>query len=1531
MDIVPGKAVALNVVTAGGTLTVINVHGHGSGGNPWADVAMYAAAKSAGGTRAVFLGGDFNVWLESPRHPTTTRFRALWEQCGFRMAGPEREEDRRPTRVGHRLDSFLRNSPLVPWTTRERPHLAPGRSRASLGSDHGPVVLDIPLVVAGKGSVTSMAYSHAQGRLHAIRPDSPGFREAAAAVLQKACGERQLQAWLSSDQDTATMGTSEEQAVFDLLYAFRDDVSRVTGVRMPSGMDQQYLYGQAETEASLAQILSDQQALAWRAHELWQRDAVAAGLHSQEVTALLQHLRRVDPDLSPASVEDLRAALDQQLRQLGTRVEELRGFLRSNRRWSIKDYWRGRVPDLQLRWTVIRGAINVVKYAPSGLWSVRVRESEKVLLAASDVIGEVQRYCEALYAKRPVNLPAFEQLVRAHIPRGVPEEWRSVQDYTLQALEDALRQAVADDKAPGSNRVTAALVAELPEPVQGLLVHAYRAILRGADVPESWHEAIIWLMPKGTATGNLDKYRPIALGQQDMRMLMTPLMRRFTAVLARKGLAADWQFGAMPGSTAAAPVFLAQRRLQRGREENHVLAFDVSKAFDTAPHGALALLLRHLRVPEELIKLFHTLTCGSVLRIVTAPSIRLHRGMRQGSAESAVLYLLLLEPLLRSLACKARGDARHAVPPLVQAYCDDLLLIAHSLPQFLEYAAAIAQYLTDMGMSLNVGKCAYASTARIHSIMVCLSPGNTAAPWVCLRAKCTVPYLGLHTDPRGVATMKEKYVLRCEALLGWCKNTLGPASVPHEVMVAVVGGIVRYAAPHLSDTAEAVIKLNTAIKAAAPQFEKLPKDLSNVAVRSGLGLRLADVQVICRDSVVGSLAQLTHHRLTTVRDELRAMLPDIHMQYGVCGQFMVPSASFATHTGGTWVDRILRAMGTLRVGLLMPSSVYSCVHAHLRQVQWAGRKWVSQSYTFKGRDICVLSGPRTGAVIQSLTDPANDLLHARLPCPAPGHRAVELQECHEDHLHPPHTGLGPHQLDHVWFTGLSDVFRLQLPSPLTHRLIHPVRRKKTSKRNRQSTAGDVYVVGGYREEGWDPANPGLSMPFVPLAALLFLLGDVFEGYQQQDDLASVPLLTPHAGGGINPSPLWVVHGRPAFSRACAAVHGCNKWAVVLLLPAGPVPDHDECSFPEVVRMSNVPHDPHVAVTSLRDGGAVEQGSVVVYQPSCSATVWGAEYTTALDAIKSVCGCDLAWRPHAVYRPKVVLSPELTASSAASLGRVVQSPDSDVARGPRQVLPVFQQPLCSLPIMAVAVVLDVGTFWLYDRQLRRIIPAVTGRRSMAVLAGSKQLARVQGDHAQGHVTEAMISLPEGDKHVAADARHTLDTLGLEAVVEARAEGQRLILASAGGPGRDGSMSSGRSCGTMVGSSWRMAHSAPKLRGGPGCLRACRCCLTGDQYSARCLRGRMRGAACSVLPQHARWQVLCWASRKRAAMYGRTCGRSVVMVGAFRHDLCFRSDATGAGGHRQIGFISVSPLLYAGHVESVPIGDGLRRGGHCGTQG
>ena len=41
VDIVPGKAMALDVVTAGRTLAVINVHGPGRGGDSWASKASF--------------------------------------------------------------------------------------------------------------------------------------------------------------------------------------------------------------------------------------------------------------------------------------------------------------------------------------------------------------------------------------------------------------------------------------------------------------------------------------------------------------------------------------------------------------------------------------------------------------------------------------------------------------------------------------------------------------------------------------------------------------------------------------------------------------------------------------------------------------------------------------------------------------------------------------------------------------------------------------------------------------------------------------------------------------------------------------------------------------------------------------------------------------------------------------------------------------------------------------------------------------------------------------------------------------------------------------------------------------------------------------------------------------------------------------------------------------------------------------------------------------------------------------------------
>ena len=169
-----------------------------------------------------------------------------------------------------------------------------------------------------------------------------------------------------------------------------------------------------------------------------------------------------------------------------------------------------------------------------------------------------------------------------------------------------------------------------------------------------------------------------------MKLLTGPLTRRITEVLTRHGVVSDRQQGALPGFNTGRPLVMAQRQLQRGRP-NYVISFDARKAFDTTPHGALNLILRHLSVPLEVIDLLLFLHTCAGLRIVTAHGltqpVHMLRGVRQGNPESPLLYPLLLEPLLRAQGQRLRppGEAERG---LIQAYIDDLLVVAHTLQHF---------------------------------------------------------------------------------------------------------------------------------------------------------------------------------------------------------------------------------------------------------------------------------------------------------------------------------------------------------------------------------------------------------------------------------------------------------------------------------------------------------------------------------------------------------------------------------------------------------------------------------------------------------------------------------------------------------------------------------------------------------------------------------------------------------------------------------------------------------------------------------
>ena len=127
-EIVPGKAAATEIRTDRGGLTLINVQGPQAGCSPWAgraafwaDIQMYATAHSLGGRHPVVIAGDINVYMDTATNPATEHFGAGWEACGFGRATAGGAEDMTPTLhpPRQRVDTFLVNEPLLPWSLRE--------------------------------------------------------------------------------------------------------------------------------------------------------------------------------------------------------------------------------------------------------------------------------------------------------------------------------------------------------------------------------------------------------------------------------------------------------------------------------------------------------------------------------------------------------------------------------------------------------------------------------------------------------------------------------------------------------------------------------------------------------------------------------------------------------------------------------------------------------------------------------------------------------------------------------------------------------------------------------------------------------------------------------------------------------------------------------------------------------------------------------------------------------------------------------------------------------------------------------------------------------------------------------------------------------------------------------------------------------------------------------------------------------------------------------------------------------------------
>ena len=132
----------------------------------WADIQMYATVPSLDGRHPVIIARDTDVYMDAANNSATEG--SGWEACNLRRATAGRIEDMthtcHPSR--HRVDTFLVNEPLLPWSLQE--------SVWARGMAHPQVVRSHPLPVrlvllgfldtAGQATLPG-PYTHTEGHL----------------------------------------------------------------------------------------------------------------------------------------------------------------------------------------------------------------------------------------------------------------------------------------------------------------------------------------------------------------------------------------------------------------------------------------------------------------------------------------------------------------------------------------------------------------------------------------------------------------------------------------------------------------------------------------------------------------------------------------------------------------------------------------------------------------------------------------------------------------------------------------------------------------------------------------------------------------------------------------------------------------------------------------------------------------------------------------------------------------------------------------------------------------------------------------------------------------------------------------------------------------------------------------------------------------------------------------------------------------------------------------------------------------------
>lgn len=340
-------------------------------------------------------------------------------------------------------------------------------------------------------------------------------------------------------------------------------------------------------------------------------------------------------------------------------------------------------------------------------------ENGEIKETTEEVMKEQIKFYKKLYTKDNIDLVELENFLKAGKLRLKDEEAAEIDHPITEDEIKVIVKSMAPYKSPGLDGICAEWYKHFIDDLSPILKNLIDEIFENGQLTNSQQKGLITLLYKKGPRDDLRNWRPISLLNIDYKIITKILAKRLGTVMPL--IIEEDQTCSIKGRNIDTNITLTRDIIDYANIENKplaIIALDQEKAFDRVELPYLKRVLESFNFGKNFRKwisiLYNNISSCILTNGLISDEFKLTRGLRQGCALSAPLYVIIAETFannIRDANISGFTFPDHPNQELrISQYADDNNLFITNDPSIIECFRVIRKFESVSGAKLNSQK-----------------------------------------------------------------------------------------------------------------------------------------------------------------------------------------------------------------------------------------------------------------------------------------------------------------------------------------------------------------------------------------------------------------------------------------------------------------------------------------------------------------------------------------------------------------------------------------------------------------------------------------------------------------------------------------------------------------------------------------------------------------------------------------------------------------------------------------------------------